>query len=149
MSKFATMQLETQRRTMEEDFLPILHFGFSASPQIFFPNATLETNELYLNEVKLLLSREEARTAINPRHTLSVAKLKQLNLPVKIPDIKPYTRIGPGGSIIVMQPVGASPALLDGFFNDWDIRNLKVIFRWIRVVRKTERTSFLQKPPFN
>jgi hypothetical protein len=150
MNKLATaIRSEAQKRTPEEDFLSVLHFGLSASPQIFYPNARIETNELNEDEARFLLSQGCVKAAINPRHTLSVAKIRQLGLPVEIPAVKPYTRIGPGGSILVMQPVGAGPALLDGFFNERDVKNLKVMFRWIRVVGEIDRLSFLQEPPFN
>ena len=128
----------------EESFLSALHFGLSASPQILYPNARIETNDLNEDEARFLLSQGFVKTAINPRHTLSVAKIRQLGLPIEIPAVK-----GPGGSILVMQPVGASPALLDGFFNERDVKDLKVMFRWIRVVEEIDRLSFLQEPPFS
>lgn len=141
--------IKTQKRSLGEEFLSMLHFGFSASPQIFPSNALLCMNEIYLDEAKTLLSKEEVKTAINPRHALSVAKVKQLGLPVKIPEIKPYTRIAPGGSIIVMQPVRPNPAWMRGcFFSRKDVEKLKVKFLWIRVIERISRQSFLQAPPF-
>ncbi|MFA5743122.1 MAG: hypothetical protein WCX77_03865 [Candidatus Paceibacterota bacterium] len=152
MNKFTTViGSEARKRTLEENFLPMLHFGFSASPQIFYPNATMAINELYEDEARFLLKKGNVRTSINPRHTLSVEKMKQLGFGVKIPAFKPYTRIAPGGSILVMQPVNADPSwLVDGRFcwDDNDLKRLKVMFRWIRVVERIDRKAFLQEPPF-
>ncbi|MDD4874841.1 MAG: hypothetical protein WCX23_01125 [Candidatus Paceibacterota bacterium] len=142
--------IKTQKRRLGEEFLSMLHFGFSASPQIFPSNAILCMNEIYLKEARILLRKEEVKTAINPAHALSVAKVRQLGLPVKIPEIKPYTRIAPGGSIIVMQPIRPNPVWMRGCgFSRRDVEKLKVKFLWIRVIEAISRQSFLRKSPFN